>query len=259
MLKFIQDKVSNIDTLMAEMADLKKSVEFFAHKYDELKSELGQVKGMKSKIVKLEKSLADKDAIINDMKERMIAGEQYSRRHHLEIGNFPVTDGENVDKIVCDLGKKIGCPLKVEEIAAAHRLKAKDGAVPSIIVEFVNRRTRNKFFESRKVLAPKDNKKFDKKKRIYVNESLCYYYRTLLRMAKEKCKDADYRYCWYQNNKVLVRKAEKSKAIVINKPEDLRKIIADPIDEPNYDQQADVTEDANNISANFLGQEQLLE
>lgn len=223
MLQFIHDKVGNIDNIVSEMAELKKSMDFISKQYEDLKRQLKGYKNIKSKLEKLEKCVEEKDEIINDLQQRMVSGEQYSRRNHLEIGNLPVTEGEDVDQIVCGIGTKIGCPLKVEDIAVAHRLKAKDGAVPSIIVEFVSRRTRNEFFKQRKVLAPKDKNKRDKN-RLYINESLCYYYRNLLKMAKERSKAAGYSYCWYANNKVLVRKAEKTKAIVIQNVEDLDKI-----------------------------------
>ncbi|CAH3179844.1 unnamed protein product, partial [Porites lobata] len=81
--------------------------------------------------------------------------EQYSRRDCLEIRGIPKNSSgmrEDTNKIVIELGRKIGIELKKEDISTSHRLPSK------------------KLYRARKVL--KQDLGFSKENRICINESL---------------------------------------------------------------------------------------
>ena len=115
------------------------------------------------------------------MKESLIYElEQYSRRDCLEIRGIPKNSSgmrEDTNKIVVELGRKIGIELKKEDISTSHRLPSKVKAngeralfPPAIIVTFTSRDVREKLYRARKVL--KQDLGFSKENRICINESL---------------------------------------------------------------------------------------
>lgn len=196
-----------------EIKDLVKSQQFLSDQYDELQEKV-------EKIQVLESTVSEQRKIIQEMKKSQVQSEQYARRVHLELGNIPVKANENVEEIITNLAAMVGVDIQPKDISAAHRLKSKEGSTPGIIVEFLSRKIRNDFLEKGKIL------KKDKplKERRYVNESLCPFYRNLLTKAKESCKFYNYKYCWYQGNKVIVRREEGSPKIIIKELEDLKKL-----------------------------------
>lgn len=196
-----------------EIKELVKSQQFLSDQYDELQKKV-------EKIQWLENTVSDQQKCIEEMKKAQVQSEQYARRVHLELGNVPVKANENVEQIITEMAATVGLNIQPCDISAAHRLRAKEGSTPGIIVEFLSRKTRNEFLEKGKVL------KKDKplKERRYVNESLCPFYRNLLTKTKEACKSYDYKYCWYQGNKVIVRREEGSPKIIIKELEDLKKL-----------------------------------
>lgn len=208
----LKSVVNEQTELLKQIKEVSESQQYLSDTIDELTEKVKKVESMESII-------AEKNLIIEDLTTRVVQQEQYSRRTHLELGNIPPTTDENIEEIVMQVGEKMGVSVEKEDIAAAHRLRAGPGKIPSIIVEFVSRRTRNIFFENRKKLPTTPNK-------IYVNESLSSHYRNLLRLAKEKSKALNYKFCWYKNNKVFVKENESSTRIVINCLDDLEKLIA---------------------------------
>ena len=62
------------------------------------------------------------------------------------------------------------------------------------------------------------------RERIYISESLTPHYRKLLKTVKEMAKLKEYKFVWWKNDRILVRKEERSPVIVIEKEEDLKKL-----------------------------------
>lgn len=197
-------------SIIKQIKELSDSQQFLSDKYDELSNQI--------KIIpKLESQLEVREEEIEDLKIRLVQSEQYSRRHHLEIGNIPNRQNENVEEIIIEVASKMKLPLEKKDIAADHRLRAGADKIPSIIVEFENRKVRDEFFRKRKLLK-------DAKERIYVNESLCPYFKNLLRATKNECKLKGYKFNWFRNNKIFVKRDESSTPISIVNYTDLKKL-----------------------------------
>ena len=84
--------------------------------------------------------------------------EQYTRRDCLEIRGIPVQQGEDTNDIIIKLGSKIGVEVNKNDISVSHRLplggKAarSDTVYPTIIVKFVRRDVRERYYRARKEL-----------------------------------------------------------------------------------------------------------
>ncbi|XP_077974157.1 uncharacterized protein LOC120339416 [Styela clava] len=71
---------------------------------------------------------------------------QYMRRENLEFHGIPYKDGENTDKIVVGIGKKLGITVERLDISVSHRLPRRDSSKTGpIIVRFTNRNKKNEF------------------------------------------------------------------------------------------------------------------
>lgn len=193
--------------ILAQIRDVSESQQFISEQYDQMITQLKEVKSMG----------ALTESSWESTQNRLISAEQYSRRHHLEIGNIPVAAGEDVEGIVCSAARRVGVQLGKEEIAAAHRLRAKEGKTPSIIVEFVSRKKRNELYGKRK-------ESLAMKPKIYFNESLSPYFKNLWSASKAFATEFDCKYVWYTNYRILIRKAEKYKPVVVRTLDDLKNL-----------------------------------
>nr|XP_039259817.1 uncharacterized protein LOC120336249 [Styela clava] len=71
---------------------------------------------------------------------------QYVRRENLEFHGIPFKNDENTDRIIVDLGRRLGITVERLDLSISHRIPRKDGSnTGPIIVRFTNRNIRNQF------------------------------------------------------------------------------------------------------------------
>ena len=127
------------------------------HKLDEQEAKqkelVAENKILKSTLHSMEKKMSQIHDKYNDM-------EQYSRRECLEIHGVPQPQdpkSENTNDVVLRVGKLMGINLSQEDISVSYRLltstkyKGKRSE-PLIIVKFVRRDMKEKFYRARKQL-----------------------------------------------------------------------------------------------------------
>ena len=130
--------------------------------------------------------------IVNDrLVERIVKTErkcwqnaQYSRRDTLEIvGILGSIDNSVLQETVRGIFGKIGVQVDERNIQACHRLKEKDRA----IVKFANKQDCPQILRVKKDLKSLDPTELDfpESTKIYINESLCPYYRDIWNKCKK--------------------------------------------------------------------------
>jgi hypothetical protein len=152
-------------------------------KYEEVMSMLAERDVERKQIISENKILKSTvqmmESHVKQLRESINEMEQYSRRESLEIKGIPVTKDENTDELVTKVGELMGLSSKEEDISVSHHLpisnKYKGKRTEStIIVKFVRRNTKERYYRARKVL--KDittrNLGFSSHNKIYINESL---------------------------------------------------------------------------------------
>lgn len=219
-----RDMLEGFKEIKTSMGEITDSQKFLALQYDEIKKSLDEIKDLKLKVLTLEQKLTEKDKEVNMLKKQMTHVEQYSRRNMIEIREVHQQKDEKVERVVVKVAQKFDVPLTEEDIEVAHRLKAAPGKKPAIIVELNSRKKRNLFLESRKKVVTNQDVLREGEGRIYLSESLSPFYRELLWKTRKIAKEDDYRFCWYQNEKILLRKENSSTIIVIHDEEDLAKL-----------------------------------
>ncbi|XP_046679222.1 uncharacterized protein LOC124366665 [Homalodisca vitripennis] len=152
---------------------------------------------------------------VNDLQERLINIEQYSKKHNIEISGIPTTPQDDVKHIVKDFGLALGVEVQLSNIAAAHRIPSYNKSrLPSVVVQFHDRDIKeallSKFREAKTrsdhLTADKINRAFPPG-RVYVNDHLTPENKQFLAMLKKKCQDVGYVFVWCRDRKFFVRKA----------------------------------------------------
>lgn len=184
---------------------------FVSEKYDEI---LDKMKENDQLVVSLRREMKLKDDRIDKLETEVHKLQQYSRVVNLEIRGVEKREGENVYEIVKNIAALKGVKLQDNDISIAHRVPNKRSKTEAIVVQFQNRRARENILtvcrSSKKDILLKDLlpnvKNTDSK--VFVSEHLSTFYKELLWYTKEKAKDKDYKYVWFKNGKLLVKKGD---------------------------------------------------
>ena len=135
------------------------------------------------------------------------ANEQYSWRECLEISGIPesVSDNALEDKIQ---GVLHGIDVKVdtENIESCHHLKEK-GSKAKVILKLSKRKDAEKIILNKKKLKNIDHKKirFSSGTKVFINESLCGYYKLLWSKCKKLFLEKKVASFWVTNGTVKIK------------------------------------------------------
>lgn len=216
----------NFAKLSKEIRQLRRSQQFISDQYEDFKKMFDKLSELPSKVSALEAEMKRKDVIIQDLSDRIAKQEQYSRNCTFEIREVTRDEAEDVEDIVVKVSDALGVKVEKEEIQQAHRLPAKPGKTPTIIVQLLNRKKRDEIIACKTRLsmtAITGNNAH--KNRIYIGESITGYYKDLLWNTKQWALTHNYKYTWFKKDSVMTRQAEGSKVIKIKNSKDLQNLI----------------------------------
>ena len=146
--------------LKTKIAELRQFIDCASNKYDEVMTKLKEQETLNKAITKenqflkstvnvLDSHVKKLQILFNDM-------EQYSRRECVKIQGIPVSEHEDTNKIVVQVGELMGVEIKEDKISISHRLptiskyKGKKTVppiiVPPIIAKFVRRNVKERYF-----------------------------------------------------------------------------------------------------------------
>ena len=161
-------------TLGSQITDLSKEIKDTLTYLKKLKADIAVVKTVNDRLV---------ERVINTERQCW-ENAQYSRRDTLEIVGIPNSVGNSVlEETVRDVFKKIGVEIDERDVQACHRLKEKERT----IVKFVNRKDCLQILRVKKDLKSLDPTELDfpENTKIFINESLCPYYRGIWNKCKK--------------------------------------------------------------------------
>ena len=225
-----------IETLRAEVIEIKESQAFIYNHYDSLKAEYDklievntlqkeEISNLKSQAAAL-KTQEIKDSIKVDELE------QYGRRQNLEIVGVPEKEDENTNAIVLEVAKMLDVDIMSSHISTSHRLPKKkassrnNSGFSPIIVRFTSRDIRNQIYANRKKARFVDLKNFSVSdtKNIFVNENLTPTRKQLFWKTKQEVKNNSWKYIWTHNGNVFVKKDDNASITAIKNELDLNLI-----------------------------------
>lgn len=210
-----------LNVLNEKFNTLLESVEFCCNKISDFEANL---KAANEKINALESLKSVNDALktkINEMDNKICDLEEYSRKNNVEIQGIPEVRGENVMDIVQSIGNKIGANCDLSTVDVCHRVPSHNKERPkSIIVKFTSRFSKQNFLAGTRLrradlTTSKIGLNSVPDQQIYVSDHLTPAKKLLLFKTKNFCRDNGYKYTWVSDSKILIRKSDSSRIIVV--------------------------------------------
>lgn len=199
---------------------VESSMEMLSKKYDEITTNIAsqsrQLAALRKHSDEIDTRLAAKDKEIAQLQTAVTNLEIYSRRNNIEIHGVKPGGNEDLNIVLKSLAEKLDiASLTADCIDAAHRLPAREGRIPPIIVKFTSRIQRDTWYSKRRILV---------KENIFINENLTAETRRLLWQAKQVAKAKAFKFVWTKNGMVFMRKTEGSGAKKIVSEADLLRL-----------------------------------
>jgi len=220
--------------LQTELQGVIESITFTNRKYEEIKNEniemKEEIKTLKQKVEALEKNDVKANKLEEEMKSLKTAQheqEQYARNKNIEIVGVEQTPNEDTVEVV----SKIASLLKISDFSSVqiekcHRVPARNPAkVNPIIVQFKTRIDRDEWLISKRRQHLKNSQIVESanEANVYVNGHLTQHFKTLLWKTKQHAKQNGYKYVWFRNCRINMKKDENEKEVkVIRCEEDLK-------------------------------------
>ena len=230
-----------LSPLKSEIVDLRKKVgemtEFLDlanAMYEEIISKLKASEAQNAKVIEENKilriAIQEMDKKVENYNQSLDDLEQYSRRECLEIRGIPLSDSEDTNEIVVELGKCMGLEIEEDDISVSHRIpnRRKDRKQNlAIIVKFVRRDSKDAYYKARNRLKDITTKDlgYDQSNKIFINENLTERRKELFWECLKFKKQENYSFIWTINGRICLRKNQESRVNVINSKDDLRKLI----------------------------------
>lgn len=192
-----RDLRNEIRDLRAEQRNQAQSLDFADGTITELKEKLEAEVERNTKLEKENELLRAKRLSIEsktqDLENRMVISEQYSRRANLEIQGVVNQPNENVSDILSKIGSLIHEPIQESDIELCHRVPTRKVDKTNIVVKFKSRAKRDdvlrkakKMHLTHKDLDLNDTTDLKDETPFYVNEHLCPTLKKLLAMAVKR-------------------------------------------------------------------------
>lgn len=183
---------------------------------------------LKTELQATTKKLKDLSVAHNDL-------EQYSRKECVEIRGIPLPSGqsmEDTNEIALKVTHLIDVDIEDRDISISHRLrtsdsyKGKGNKSPPIIVKFVRRITKEKFYKARRKLSDLSTKDlgYQIDQRIFIAESLTPPKKELFKEAYQVKKDKQFKHIWTSSGKIFLCRNDSSPVLLIMGMNDLPKI-----------------------------------
>lgn len=215
------DIMFNMEKKLSELTEL---VDFISEKYDKLcdlqtlnEKKLRALENKNSYLEKCNKSLEER---INELEEK-------DKEKKVELAGLEKNNSEDISKVVTQIAQKLQLnPSEIEYAERVGREKPGTDKPLPVVVTLKSRLARNKWLELRKSnITNGQVYGTNNTNRIYINESLTRYKRSLLWATKLQLKKT-YKYIWVQEGKILIRKSDDQKKIMsIRCESDIEKIL----------------------------------
>ena len=230
--KAVNNQAVSTEQLNKLIEDIKTkfraSFNSLTEEFKKIKEEfMSETRELKESVRILKLQMIEKDVIIDSLVSQVNHLDQYGRHNNFELSNIQEVEGENVESIVLKVATALGIELVASDIEAAHRIPPRTATTKParVIVRLLSRKKRDLFLAKRKEVITNQHIGLQSTQRIYVNDNLAPFYRELLWKSKIKAKEQDFKFVWFKNGKILVRKNENTRqALVINSFGDLDKI-----------------------------------
>lgn len=217
----------NIQSLMEEMKEMRKAMNFMNDRFECTMKELVETKKEKKE---LQEALMTTQERVTLLEVQMREINNQSLFKNLEVAGIPCNTQENCELIALSVAKSVCQDVNQDDIEDAHRIgnpKDADGKPRSyrpLLIKFKETKIRNKVFKNKKFLKDLDTTKMGiskKKEKLYINENLCRETKAIFREANAARRQHGWKHLWTNRGIILARKDDNSKVLIIRSREDL--------------------------------------
>ena len=209
----VEKGLAKVEELEGRVVEVEESQTFISGKYEEIYNKINNIDKEKKRLDKENNILMNKittlESKLEEERRKRISLEQYGRREMVEISGIPESEGENCINIAHHICETANTNIPISKIEIAHRIM--NG---SIIVKFTDRPARDLLFKNKTLL--KDTTSHDlgyegPSSAVYINESLAFDTRNLLREVKKKCREIGYKRVITDNGVIKIKKDKDTK------------------------------------------------
>ena len=196
--------------------DLVRLALDYQHKQDSLLNKINEdLTELRRNYTRLESELQISKSVTTLQQKKIVAlerqcwsNEQYSRRECLEISGIP-DNTENLEKTVLEVFSKIDVDIQPANIEACHWLKSERGGKKAI-VKFSKRKDVDRVRKAKRKLKTTDLNSIGITNPVYVNDSLCKYYKYLWSKCKKFLNGRYIHSFWISNGTIRIKLHESS-------------------------------------------------
>ena len=208
------DYQSKFDSTLAgitnELSDLKKG-------FEQLRSDLSVTKQVNTKL---------KEKVVS-LERQTSSNSQYSRRECLELSGIPETiENKDLERTVLGIFEKLDVMVDPNNAEDCHWIKSSKGP-KKVIVKLSRRKDANKIRLLKKGLKGMNLSSLGINSTVYINDSLCTYYK----MLWDKCRKLllnKYIYSfWVTNGTFKLKTVENGRVYAITHRKDLVELFPD--------------------------------
>lgn len=221
--------INNLGLISKRQEDFVASLNFYGDKLQDLENQMKSFGDLKKNVSDLSASVEWLKDENMKLKRELHELQQQTKMRDLEIVGIPEAKNENITKIVQQVSSMLSFPnieACVENVYRVHS-SPKDKKSRPIVVSFKNKVYRNEFmkaYKGSKNLKAADFGFNQTESKVYVDESLSTFNRSLFYMARQFAKSNNFKFCWIQDCKILLRKDEKSKIFHVTSSEQLENL-----------------------------------
>ncbi|KAF9818223.1 hypothetical protein SFRURICE_003964 [Spodoptera frugiperda] len=221
-LRSEHDKLKDyVSTVAQDVSELKSSVQFQAAEGKDLRD---RVDNITRQSTELSQSLA------RNLEQKIETLEQQARNCNIEISNVPERRGEDLIRMMEQIGTSVKFAIQQKDIVSIHRVQHAQpisNKPKNIIVKFSTRIIRDNLLSAYRLAKELKSDQIGitgSPTRIYLNEHLTLKTKQLFRACKEAAKQHDYKYVWVRNSAILVRERDGTASFAVRTLDDIRKI-----------------------------------
>ena len=233
----IASVIADNQAIRKEIDDLKSSVTFNGEELKDLKASLKKTKdenkalkislaALNTRLTATEKELQNQSAECEQLWENLDHLEQYSRKNSLEIHGVPQDAYTSTEHVVIKAAEALHITVEPEEIEISHKIN--QGR--SILVKFCSHKTKAKIYKERtklrhvKIADLFPGYPSTAQHRIFGNENLTAFRRSLIEAANKRRKDGSLYSVWSLDGKIYVKCTPEGSPVRILTEEDLKDI-----------------------------------
>ncbi|KAL4719133.1 hypothetical protein ACJJTC_009838 [Scirpophaga incertulas] len=146
---YIPKLADEIKCIKEDLSDFKKSYEFLADSVDELKK---KTSCSESKVSELDQKVKVTENLTTELMIKFKNLEQRSRLNNVEIKGVPIKKDENLFKVIEKISEKVGYTFPKTQINYISRAPIFNSKDKLIIVNFLNRYTKEDFVSAARKL-----------------------------------------------------------------------------------------------------------